>query len=186
MAYPLPCVLFAGGKSSRMGRDKALLPFGGFSTLAQYQYERLRPLFRSVHLSAKSDKFPFTAPLILDDSELFAPTAGLLAAFECLQGDFFALSVDTPFVDEKIVETLWTHYEHGACDAVIARSPGGSHPMCGIYTTRILPPLQKMVRMGRYRLGDLLQHSDTCFVDFDEEAPFFNMNTPEEYKAARR
>ncbi|MDP1784432.1 MAG: NTP transferase domain-containing protein, partial [Sulfuricurvum sp.] len=41
MLFDLPCILFAGGKSSRMGSDKSLLPFGGYPTLAQYQYERL-------------------------------------------------------------------------------------------------------------------------------------------------
>jgi len=34
-------IIFAGGKSSRMGRDKALLPFGGYDTLTEYQYRRL-------------------------------------------------------------------------------------------------------------------------------------------------
>lgn len=42
MLLDIPCVIFAGGKSSRMGEDKALLPFGNFKTLTQYQLTRLQ------------------------------------------------------------------------------------------------------------------------------------------------
>ena len=45
----IPCVIVAGGKSSRMGRDKALLPFGSFPTLTQYQLARLQNNFSSLH-----------------------------------------------------------------------------------------------------------------------------------------
>jgi len=43
--FDIPCVILCGGKSSRMGEDKALLPFGEYSTLVQYQYERLQSVF---------------------------------------------------------------------------------------------------------------------------------------------
>ncbi|WP_456451522.1 molybdenum cofactor guanylyltransferase MobA [Hydrogenimonas sp.] len=185
MPYPLPCVIFAGGKSSRMGRDKALLPFGDYDTLAEYQYRRLAPLFASVHLSTKADKFPFDAPLILDAFDTYAPTAGLLAAFEALGGDFFALSVDTPFADERVFGLLFEAYERGGADAVVARSPSGSHPMCGIYTQNLYPALRAMADAGRHRLGYLLKNAKTRFVDFDDESLFFNMNTPAEYDSAR-
>jgi molybdopterin-guanine dinucleotide biosynthesis protein A len=44
------CVIFAGGKSSRMGEDKSLLPFGTFSSLAEYQYNRLSNIFDIVYI----------------------------------------------------------------------------------------------------------------------------------------
>jgi len=59
-------IIFAGGKSSRMGRDKALLPFGEYSTLCEYQYQRLAKIFETVHISTKEAKFDFDAPLIYD------------------------------------------------------------------------------------------------------------------------
>ena len=66
--FPLPCVIFAGGKSSRMGRDKALLPFGGEPTLAAYQFTRLSPLFPATYLSAKTaEKFSDAMPVIVDE-----------------------------------------------------------------------------------------------------------------------
>ena len=50
-----PLVIVAGGKSSRMGRDKALLPFGGYSSLAQFQYQKFLPIFEKVYISCKNN-----------------------------------------------------------------------------------------------------------------------------------
>ena len=167
-----------------MGRDKALLPFGGYATLAEYQYRRLLPLFSSVYLSAKDDKFPFDAPLIFDREEIFAPTAGLLAAFDALDGDFFVLGVDTPFVEADVFDAIVEAYRKEEADAYIARSPSGSHPACGIYTRRLIPALQSMVREGNHRLHYLLKVCETRFVDFDDDGPFYNINRPDEYERA--
>jgi len=187
MKFSLPCVIFAGGKSSRMGEDKALLPFGGYETLTEYQYRRLLPHFQKLYISTKCDKFPFEAPLIFDDETLgtYAPTAGLLAVFHHLDDEaFFALSVDTPFVDEAVIEKMVSSFKAGEMDAVIAKSPNGIHPMCGIYTRKLLPKLMQMVQEGQHRLGYLLKSSTTHFVPFDRDDPFLNLNHPEEYQLA--
>jgi len=187
MKFSIPCVIFAGGKSSRMGEDKALLPFGEFSTLTEYQYHRLLPLFEKIYISTKSDKFPFKAPTIFDDETLgvYAPTAGLLTVFNQLDNDaFFAISVDTPFVDEKVIKRLVEVYEKNDVDAVIAKSPNGTHPMCGVYTRNLLPNLKEMVENNQHKLGYLLKESNTQFVYFESDDPFFNLNHPEEYTRA--
>ncbi|WP_353661644.1 molybdenum cofactor guanylyltransferase MobA [Hydrogenimonas sp. SS33] len=188
MPFALPCVIFAGGRSSRMGRDKALLPFGGCATLAEYQFRRLSPLFPSLYISAKADKFPFKAPLIEDipSEGGHAPTLGLLAAFGKLENDFFALSVDAPFVDAGVLETLFEVYGKEKADAYIARTPSGSHPMCGIYTRRMEPILSKAVAAGEHKLHRLLEQVNTRYVDFDDERLFYNMNRPGEYEEAMR
>lgn len=82
---PLPCIIIAGGKSSRMGSDKALLPFGGFETLTQYQIHRLSPLFQSLHVSTRSkNKFDFEASFIEDIAtyEAQSPLVALLTIFQ--------------------------------------------------------------------------------------------------------
>ena len=102
--FNLTCVIFAGGKSSRMGQDKSLLPFGGFGSLAEYQYRRLSELFEKVYLSAKEAKFDFEADIIEDSpsQNVFAPTAGFDALFRRLEEErVFVLSVDTPFVGKQ-------------------------------------------------------------------------------------
>lgn len=184
--FDIHCILFAGGKSSRMGTDKSLLPFGGYATLAQYQLERLRPLFAEVSISAKSaEKFPFDAPLIPDPQGVdFAPTAGFVSAFKITGAErIMVLSVDTPFVDEYVFETL-LDADKEELDAVIARTPSGSHPMMGIYHRSLLGEFERMLAEGDHRLGKLLASSKTCYVDFTDEEAFANLNHPHEYDAA--
>ena len=60
------CVILAGGKSSRMGRDKTVLPFGGFATLTHYGAHKFGRIFERVFVSSKFDKFNPPLPLIKD------------------------------------------------------------------------------------------------------------------------
>ena len=60
------CVILAGGKSSRMGRDKTLLPFGGFATLTHYGAHKFGRIFERVFVSSKFNKFDPPLPLIKD------------------------------------------------------------------------------------------------------------------------
>jgi len=184
--FDLPCVIFAGGKSSRMGRDKALLAFGGFSSLAEFQYRRLSKLFKEVYISTKEAKFTFDAPLILDnDTETYAPTTGFVSSFQALQCErIFVLSVDTPFVSEKEIQLLLEH-DCNTLDAVIAKTALGSHPLCGIYHTSLLPKFQEMLVHDTHKLGFLLKNVHTTFVPFSDEAPFENLNHPQEYEVAK-
>lgn len=183
---PLTCVLFAGGKSSRMGEDKSLLAFGGFPTLTEFQYRRLQSTFKQVYISTKnSDKFDFNADFILDPANVdFAPTAGFVSAFQTLSDEcIIALSVDTPFINESVFKKL-LDADRGDIDAVIARTPEGIHPMCGIYHRSLAGEFERMLREGDHRLGKLLSLSQTCYLDFEDEHLFANLNHPHEYQAA--
>lgn len=184
--FPLSCVLFAGGKSSRMGEDKSLLPFGGFATLAQFQYDRLTRLFPRVYISTKTaDKFDFDAPFILDPAEVdFAPTAGFVSTFRALCEDrVMVLSVDTPFVDAEVFQALLAA-DTEDLDALIARTAEGSHPLCGIYHRSLLGEFERMLLEGDHRLGKLLASSNTRYVMFEDEERFANLNHPSEYREA--
>ena len=184
--FDIPCIIFAGGKSSRMGRDKALLPFGGCNSLAEYQYRRLSELFSHVYISAKESKFDFAADIIEDlpSQNVFAPTAGFEAMFKKLKGErLFVLSVDTPFVSEREIRRL-LESDREELDAVIAKTASGTHPMCGIYHRSLLPSFERMLQEENHRLGQLLKKSKTIFVDFGDETPFANLNHPHEYEEA--
>ena len=176
----LPCVILAGGKSRRMGTDKALLPFGDLS-LARYQYERLKELFDGVYLSAKSDKFDFNAPLIIDESPIFSPAAAIAHILESM-GDFFAIAVDTPFVGAGEIEAILAANESGY-DAIVAKS-SALHPLIGIYRRSFLPTLRKELAQHNHKLTAILQKAHTKYVEFDDETPFFNCNTPQEFQEA--
>jgi len=184
--FSLSCVLFAGGKSSRMGEDKSLLPFGGYTTLTEFQYTRLKRIFSRVCISTKNrNKFDFDGDFILDPiSADFAPTAGFVSALRALEDErIMVLSVDTPFVDESVFQTL-IDADSLELDAVIARTSEGNHPMCGIYHRSLLRDFERMLTDGDHRLGKLLASSHTRFVDFTDEAPFSNLNHPHEYQEA--
>ncbi len=182
--FDIPCIIFAGGKSSRMGEDKSLLPFGDFETLAQFQYERMQRLFSEVYISSKSNKFGFTCKVIEDPkSSDFAPTAGFVATFDALHVErIFVLSVDTPFVDEHAIKALID--ADGDNDATIAKTASGTHPMCGIYHQSLHVMFQQMLQNGDHRLGKLLQNSNTVYKMFEDESFFANLNHPHEYEEA--
>ena len=169
-----------------MGSDKALLPFADSASLAHYQYERLLPLFKSVHISIKHPgRLPFAAPIIPDiDTETAAPTVGFVSAFKALDAErIFVLSVDTPFVDETVIETLIAADEPGL-DAVVAETTDGFHPLCGIYHRSLLDTLETMLQQQNHRLGRLLKTCNSRFVHFEDTAPFANLNHPHEYRDA--
>ena len=183
----IPCIIFAGGKSSRMGEDKSLLPFGGFNTLTEFQLFRLNKIFKNVYISCKDkSKFNFQADFIEDikTSSTYAPTAGFVAVFEYLTCDrFFALSVDTPFVDEDEMERL-IKADKSDNEATIAKTASGMQPMCGIYHRAISKKFNQMFKEENHKLGYLLKNSKTVFVDFEDEKPFLNLNHPHEYQEA--
>jgi molybdopterin-guanine dinucleotide biosynthesis protein A len=185
--FDIPCVIFAGGKSSRMGEDKSLLPFGGFNTLTEFQLSRLHKIFKNVYISCKEkSKFNFRADFIEDikTSSTYAPTAGFVAVFEYLTCDkFFVLSVDTPFVCKNEIEQL-INADKSICDATIAKTASGMQPMCGIYNRSISEKFNQMFKEENHKLGYLLKNSKTVFVDFEDEKPFLNLNHPHEYQEA--
>ncbi|MDO8453426.1 MAG: molybdenum cofactor guanylyltransferase MobA [Sulfurimonas sp.] len=184
-----PCVIFAGGKSSRMGEDKSLLPFGDFKTLTQFQLSRLSKIFKTVYISCKSkDKFTFDANFIEDvlADSVFAPTAGFVAVFKELQDEsFFALSVDAPFISEEIiVKLLEEDAKNMNVDATIATSSYGIEPMCGIYHRSLESGFVSMLETNNHKLGFLLKKANTIFVPFEDAQPFLNLNSPDDYKEA--
>jgi len=187
--YNIPCVIFAGGKSSRMGEDKALLPFANFNTLTEYQLYKLQKIFKTVYISCKDkSKFNFDANFIEDvkTDNVYAPTAGFVAIFDSLHVEkFFAISVDSPFINEDIIHKLIeTDSLHVGADATIAKTPLGIQPMCAIYHRSLKSKFQKMLKEDNHKLGFLLKSSNTLHVEFEDEKPFLNLNHPHQYQEA--
>ena len=186
MQKGIPCVLFAGGKSSRMGEDKALLPFGGYTTLGEFQYRRLKKIFSQVYISTKNpDKFPFEADFIVDESDVFAPTAGFVSICRQLNTKrFFVLGVDMPFVDEKIIFAL-IEADSNEVDATLAEVDGEAESLCGIYDRSLQPHFEKMLQENRHKLRRLLAEINTKRVTFTQKTAFLNLNRPFEYQKAK-
>ena len=181
------CVIFAGGKSSRMGEDKSLLPFPPYDTLSEFQFQRLQKIFKKVYISTKEkEKFHFKANFLEDivTDDIFAPTIGFISIFEKLQCEkVFVLSVDTPFVTEEIIKQI-VQRDSDSVDATIARIAQGIQPLCGIYHISLLPFFRKMLEEDNHKLGYLLKKRKTNFIDFEDKISFLNLNNPSEYKEA--
>jgi molybdopterin-guanine dinucleotide biosynthesis protein A len=185
--FEIPCIIFAGGKSSRMGEDKALLPFAGFDALAHYQYDRLSKIFKNVYISCKDkSKFHFPAIFIEDPKEIniFAPTVGFVTAFKKLNKErFFAISVDTPFITKDEIQKLLL-VDDTNVNAIIAKTEEGMQPLCGIYSSALLEEFEQMIEQNNHKLGYLLKNTNTTFVYFDNTNAFVNLNHPHEYQEA--
>lgn len=169
-----------------MGEDKSLLPFGGFSTLTQFQFSRLTPLFQSVHVNAKEDKFNAQFPLIKDiSSDVYSPMVALFSILSNFKNSYvFCLSVDTPFVGLNEIGKLYKNLEN--YDAIIPQCDGTRHPLCGFYHTRIAPKILELIEKDIHKIGALLNQIDTLHVEFENGESFYNLNTPEHFQNAKQ
>jgi molybdopterin-guanine dinucleotide biosynthesis protein A len=182
--YDIPIVIFAGGKSSRMGQDKALMPFGEYNTLAQFQYNRLSKIFKNIFISSKSNKFDFGANIIYDNQEdISSPLVGLISTLQTIKQDTFILSVDAPFVDATVFEQIIQNHNK-SFDATIAKSPQGLEPLCGIYSPSIIKNAKQNLQQNNHSLTKLLKTSNTNYIDFDDKKLFTNLNYMQDYTNA--
>jgi len=180
-------IIFAGGKSSRMGRDKSLLPFGGYNTLAHYQYQRLSSIFDEVYISTKEEKFDFEANLILDKYSESSPLIGLISIFESTDiSEAFILSVDAPFVDSDIIDKIYNYSTYNSSDIIVAKSSQGLEPLCAIYRSSILPKAKRFLEQNNHKLNALIRELDSIIVEFDNSKKFDNLNYYHEYVEAIR
>lgn len=181
--FNLPCVILAGGKSSRMGKDKSLLPFKGHKTLTEYQLSRLSPLFKSVHVSIKDDKFDFEADFIKDSGEVYSPMVALgkiLSHFKT--SHVFILSVDAPFVSDREIKKLFLHINN--FHIIIPQTPSHKHPLCGFYATSLAKKCEELAKKDMHKIGLLKDFAKVKYVKFENETPFTNLNYMDEYEKA--
>ncbi|HFS85147.1 MAG TPA: molybdenum cofactor guanylyltransferase, partial [Epsilonproteobacteria bacterium] len=142
-------------------------------------------LFSEVYLSAKSDKFDFHPPMIIDRHQESSPMVGLLSIFKTLETEkVFILSVDAPMVTETVIEKLVETFEAGSADVVVAETSAGIHPLCGLYRTTTYPEIQAHYQKGEHRLKRLLEKVQTVCCFFEDEKLLSNLNHPEEYREA--
>lgn len=182
--FDIPCVILCGGKSSRMGEDKALLPFSNYKTLTQYQYERLKPHFKEIYLSSKTNKFDFDANIIYDEKyEESSPLIALKSIFEKLESEkVFIITVDTPFVKiSSINELLNNSFTY---DITIAKTER-EHNLCGVYYNSCLSLINDMLLDDNHKIGLLLEKLKTNKIKFYDENEFLNLNKIEDYNKAK-
>jgi molybdenum cofactor guanylyltransferase len=185
--FDFPVVILAGGKSSRMQRDKSQLPFGNFSTLSEYQYKKLKNLFKDVYISSKEDKFDFLedkTKLLLDTSKEHSPMIALKSILEQLNTPYcFIITVDLPLLKENTIRTMVKQFQDSSLEILIAKdSLGNTHNLCGIFHQTTLATIKSLLKNSTHKINDLIQSSNSLALEFKEDDQFTNLNTPQEYQ----
>jgi molybdenum cofactor guanylyltransferase len=185
-------VIIAGGHSSRMGVEKALVKLQGV-TLLERVLSRLRLQVDEVALNANGDAMRFgyhglsVFPDVLDD--VGTPLAGLHAALVqgAAKGFDAVVTVpsDAPFLPLDLVAKLAEVGE--LTGAGYGRSGGQDHYLTGMWTVALAKPLEKLVRdEGLRRVQDfcLKARARRAVWETLPHDPFFNINTPQDLKLA--
>jgi molybdenum cofactor guanylyltransferase len=179
--------ILAGGKSRRMGTDKALLVLQG-KPLLQQMISLIEPFCDKVVISGQnSDYISFGVELIPDSYSDCGPIAGIFSALKYSISDWnLVVSVDVPFVNDEILFFLISNI--GECDCIIPKHDSGVEPLIGLYHRRTLPIIEEMITTGDFRLTNLLSKLNTRYVDCNElikKHPrlFMNINRMEDYRS---
>ena len=185
-------VIVAGGRSSRMGREKALEVIGGQTIIGRIA-GTLRPQVDELVINANGDAARFAATGLSVIPDLMpvvgTPLAGLHAALKFAEAHGFdaVLTVpsDSPFIPSNLTQTL------GAVShqAAVAMSGGQTHYLTGLWSPMLLPGLEVVLhRRPLPRLQDWVQQCHAAEVEWPTAPydPFFNVNTPEQLAQARQ
>jgi molybdenum cofactor guanylyltransferase len=183
----------AGGRSLRMGEDKALLAWGP-STLLDHTLGRLRAVCAEVRiLSGPRPRYlDRGVPVIVDLADDAGPLAGIEAALASpgvTVGLF--LGVDLPFVPSELLAGLLAQAED--VDAAVPVVGGRPEPLCAVYAASCLPAVRAALREGERRMTSFWPRVRVRQVPEEEIARFgapadlfANVNTPNDYRQARQ
>jgi molybdenum cofactor guanylyltransferase len=180
--FEITCVILSGGKSSRMGEDKSFLPFSSSKTLIEYQYDRLKPYFKNIYISSKTNKFDFIEEkfLILDENkDIFSPILALDTIFDKFKNQkIFIITVDTPFVTIESISKLIEESEN--YDICIAQTEK-THNLCGVFSSNISLTIKNMIINDIHKINYLIKNNKYNIVKFHKNSEFMNLNNKDEY-----
>ena len=186
-------VILAGGTSSRMGRNKALLEINGSSIIAS-TYRTLATLFHEVIIVTNTPHDYQFIPCrkVPDIYPGIGSVAGLHSALaHSITGRTFVTACDMPFVDPNIIRHLCDLQQDGY-DAVIPFSKGGQEPLHAVYTSKCEDFFEIAINNGERKILDILSRMNARLVTWEEmkviggsAEAFLNVNTPEEYLIIR-
>ena len=183
-------VILTGGSSRRMGRDKALLPFGeNGGTLLQCLIDRYGVMGETAVSVDRPSRFPFTGAAELPD--LFpgqGPMNGVVSGFRATDAEALLLTaVDLPYGDPALAKKL-LELSGDADVCLVRRGPKGIEPLFAVYKRACLRVAEDCLRQGRRSVMALLDRVKVRYVSpeelpgFDLGRIFTNVNTPEEYE----
>ena len=178
--------ILTGGRSSRMGRDKALLEWGE-RTVAEHLADLVFQVAGSVCLVGEPERYKHLRLETTSDIRPgTGPLGGLETALSMTAADYnLILACDLPNIPRQLLIDLMSAAEGGDWDTVAVRDARGRlHPLCAVYHRRCLPLIQRALDSGEYRV---LSAFDRLNVNWYEAgSALSNINTPEEWYAIER
>jgi molybdopterin-guanine dinucleotide biosynthesis protein A len=189
-------VILAGGKSTRMGFDKAFVDLHGRPLIA-HAIARLSPQVDSVAISANGDpsRFALFAARVLADSaddRDAGPLAGVAAALAFAEAEGWALVAtapcDAPFAPVELVARLAKAMIGRGVGIALVEGPRGLEPLFALWRADLSAALRLYLSQGGRSVRDFIASESAARVPFianADEDPFANLNNPAELDLAR-
>jgi molybdopterin-guanine dinucleotide biosynthesis protein A len=180
-------VILAGGKSSRMGKNKALLSYHG-KRLIDAPIAILTRIFSNVVLSVReaNDYAGYSLPKIADQYDAIGPIGGICSILKSGYSRIFCVACDMPFLNEALITHLCGI---SGFDAVIPVWEGREEVLHAVYSDTLIPRFEEVIQSRQYKLIHALSSSNVRYIGHEEIRrfdptgdSFKNVNTPGDYE----
>lgn len=188
LPLPVTGLILSGGKSKRMGRPKAFLPFEG-STVIGHIVSEIKDLFSEIFIVANEvESFEdLGVDVVKDILPHRGPLGGILSGLMTSSNHYaFVMACDMPLIDKRLVRELVSRRQDN--DVVVLSHPQGIEPLFGVYSKNCIKPLEESLFAGNLSVQDFLSGLKAGIyewmperADSDALPPFFNINTPQDY-----
>mgnify|MGYP006277713527 FL=1 len=182
-------LVLAGGRSRRMGRDKATLVYRGKLQLDR-AVQLLKPFCEDVYVSLRADQEnPSTLcdKLVVDRFGEIGPLGGLLSAFFYhRKQDLFVISCSMPFLDFAAVQVLLEQRDRNAVATVFAGSDGSPEALFGIYENASKDIFLREAKNGVRDLDDILTRHPCHCVPLEEPGLLDTVDSGTQYYDAQK
>lgn len=171
--------VLVGGNSTRMGRDKALLPCRG-ATLVECVAAQVEAAAGSVALVGHPERYrALRYRLIPDLSPDCGPLGGLEAALSDTEAEWnLVVACDMPAVTAQVLASLLERAERCGGDCLVPVAAGRPQPLCAAYHRRCQPGIRAAMRRQVRQMTEVVAGLNAVLWPVAEAAWFQNLNTP--------
>ena len=189
--HKVSAIILAGGNSSRLGRDKALIKIYNSSTIIHTIVEKLQVISDDVIIVTNGQRYAnlgvkSTSDVYLNNGPLAGLHSGLLAA---KHSHALVVACDMPFLNVKLLNYMVSQPLN--YDALVPKIEGWLEPLHTIYSRQCIGPIERMLEAHRFKILDLfgaivIQYlfKDTIKMFDPQYRSFFNINSPKMLKEA--
>ncbi len=175
-------IILAGGKSSRMGTSKALLPVNG-KPIIENIANALNPYFDEILISAnQEDIYKYLKrPVIKDEVKDKGPLSGIYSALkESSNEKNFIIACDIPNINIELSKTMLEMSEN--FDVVIPCNNGKYEPLYAVYSKRIIPVIKRLLDANSRKIIRLLPLCRTKVISVSMDDWYINLNERYDYE----